>query len=249
MKRYYLLILCSTYRRPEEFKRMINSFLKTKSQFTKMAVYISDDDPYLKEYKKIIKGLKKLNDFYIEVGPHKYMCEALNYFFHKFPNYQYYGDINDDQEYITDKWDMKLIEELEKNYGWGICGANDLFQSFKIHKHPTASIISGKICRLLNRYQLEGLRQFGGDMYFKHIGEGCQMLFYLDDVHIKHHHENVDDLKNGKTKDENYKFVYSVEERNHFAKIWKEYENIQKPNWIDILKIKEARENEIKARQ
>lgn len=236
------LIMCCTYRRPRQFNRMLKSFFKTKKfKNTNMIVYLSEDDPHKKQYQRI---LSKFNLFH-ETGPHKYMCEAFNYFFRKYPDLEYYGEINDDQVYITENWDEMLINTLKEHGDIGIVSANDLFdESWNEHKHPTACIVSGNICRLFNRYQLDGLRQFGGDMYFKHLANSSNCLFFNPKVIIKHIHPKMKDIE--KSNDLNYRFVYSNEERNNFIKVWNEYSNKNRrcPGMLDVMKLKDFIKNE-----
>lgn len=152
-----ILTVCPTIY-PDKFKLMMKSFELTKSKNT-------DIIP-------------------ISIGS---VTEAINAVFKQCPDYDFYHITNDDVEYQTPLWDLKLAKKGKITYG------NDLFQGENLCAFP---MIDGDIVRALGWLQLPTLNRYCGDVVWKFIGERLDILEYVPDVTIKHLWEGQDDSVN-----------------------------------------------------
>ena len=164
-----LLTICSTRKRPALAAKMCESFNNTKSEGTEIVFYVWEDDPFVEDYKKLLK-IENVN-----YGKERYMGEILNYITTEvYPDIPYYQNINDDHLYLVKGWDKLMMKPLDKNNGWGIsyCRGVDA-------KHnPNAEIMSGKIVRALGYYLWPEFRQFGCEPYMTSIGEHFNFFYY-----------------------------------------------------------------------
>ena len=237
-----LLIMCSTRRRPHKLKIMLLSFFKTKSDFTRMVVYISEEDPKLEEYKKIIKRFKYNIEFIIG-KERNYLVTVLNYLSTElYPNFKYYGEVNDDHIYRTKDWDKRLIKEIvDKGNGWGIaCGDNSISEDWNIWQHPGAFIMSGNIVRTLGYFTYPLLRHFWSDEYHKHLGLGINRLFYVPEVIIEHMCWHATPHK--AEEDDNTKEMYSNESKKYGIEMFNKWKKEQYESDINKLKTAMAKE-------
>ena len=173
-----LLCTCPSRGRPKLLKEMLESFRKTCSEGTDVAVYIDDDDPLLSEYE--LYGNK------VWVMGRKNVAQIHNWLVQQYPNYDYYMPINDDITFQTLGWDKILIEAIEKKGGgWGIAYPDDTTENWK-HNLPTFGMISGNIVKTIGHlYPLE-LKMFYGDNFLLDLGRALGRLFYCDKVVVKH---------------------------------------------------------------
>ena len=232
-----LTVICPSRGRPILIRDMLDSFMATSNDSTRMVVYISQEDPALAEYKKTIK---KYNPLFVKfvIGPRKHITEVYN-MFSVGDSSDYFSTLNDDHFFVTKDWDRKLIEIVEtQGQGWGIAGADDKLTNWAECKHPSGCVISGNIVQTLGYLMHPSLRHIGTDTYLMKISEGINRLFLTRDVVIEHRH-----WINGIRKmDDNYKWVYGKEEQEHGAiavrnYLFNHYEN-------DIKKLKEAMEKD-----
>lgn len=144
-----ILTICpSIY--PEKLEKMMDSFLVTRSKYTNIILN--------HENKSITK--------------------IFNETFEKNPDYDFYFMANDDIEFNTPLWDLKLANKGKISYG------NDLLQG---HNLCTFPMIDGDIVRALGWLQLPTLNRYCGDTSWRFIGKSCDCLSYHGDVLIKHH--------------------------------------------------------------
>jgi len=183
-----LLVMCSSFRRPKYLKKMLESFDKTQ-KMSDIVIYLHEDDPTLEEYKLIIKGRN------FEIGPHKTMVEVDNYFIKKYPNYDFYQNINDDHVYIKKGWDKKMTNNLGERIAYCVQDG-DLFE------HPTAEIVPKAIIKKLGYYIYPAFSQYGCDTYMKKILEIVGGARY--DGFILHKCANLGLMD----KDENWNDIY-----------------------------------------
>lgn len=199
MKR--LLTICPSRNRPDRLQEMLDSFYKTKSDFTDILIYVSNDDPRLEEYKKLNAP--------IVYGDRKYIVEVFNHIFNLNPDYEYYHEINDDHVYHTKEWDKLLTAPLN---GFGIsCGGTSGL--------PSGIVISGNIPRALGYIAYPGLRHTYVDNYFEDLGEGIERYFWIPEVNIEHKHFLFGKAQN----DENYRWVTSAESMDYGKKAYMEW--------------------------
>jgi len=226
VKEAKLLSICCTRKRPHKVVELLESFDKTKSDGTEIIFYVWTGDPYLKEYKKVLKGRNVI------YGDDKFfMVDALNYIStNVYPNIPYYQNINDDHYYLIKGWDKLMLDPLDKNNGWGI----SYCKGIDGRSYPNAEVVSGKIVRTLGYYVYPRLRQYSLEPYFIAVGEGIGLFFYIEGNVIDHRSVNWGYFDS----DENHKFIYSDEEVKHGQMSTIIYEQTQKN--IDINKIKEA---------
>lgn len=119
------------------------------------------------------------------------VTDSINQIFHENPNYDFYHITNDDVEYKTPLWDLKLAQKGKISYG------NDGFQGSNLCTFP---MIDGNIVRALGWLQLPTLDRYAGDVVWKFIGESCKCLQYVPEVEITHLWEGCADVKQN-TKD------------------------------------------------
>jgi protein-L-isoaspartate O-methyltransferase len=156
---------------------MVESFYATRSPGTELVVYVSEDDPSLKEYQKILR------DANCVTGKSLTMCEVLNHVScDLFPGIPYYQEVNDDHVYRTSGWDKILMSAIEsRGKGWGIA------YGFTEHL-PTAVMVSGNIVRTLGYFCYDKIKHMYLDNYLKELGEGIGRFFHVPEVMIEHMH-------------------------------------------------------------
>ena len=183
-----LLSMCPSGIRPDRIQEMLSSFDKTKSEGTDIAIYVSETDPKLEEYKQVLK------DRNLIIGKKLHIVNVFNYFSCElFPDYQYYQTIDDDHIYHTPGWDKILINDIEtKGNGWGIACGKDLIHVGKEWEQPdffpSAQIISANIVKALGYYCTPLIEHVCCDLFFRDIANGIGKFFKNPDVIIEHKH-------------------------------------------------------------
>lgn len=212
-----ILTICPSYGRPDELKKMMDSFYDTCMPINDLMVVLHPDDPQLPEYMKICAPTHYL----LNPGT---VTECINKTFKDFPDYTYYHLTNDDVIYHTASWDYKLSFFIEE-YGTGIAYGNDLF-----HKHelPTFPFISAKLAKAVGYLQEPSLNRYFGDLVWKELGNSANCLYYLKDVIIEHLH-----ILAGKSDNPIDDRIYTID---HISYI--KWEMINK--YLDAHRIKEA---------
>lgn len=212
------LMICCTKGRPDRIQEMLSSYKNTKGlNTTDMIFFLDKNDKRLAEYDSVLTGRQVfVEDPNYQTPMFNLTCKLL------YPNYDYYGLINDDHVFRTKNWDIELIKTIkEKGGGFGLAHANALWHdSDVICRHPSAFLISANIIKALSYAIYPELRHFKLDTYFRDLTEPLGLLFFREDVIIEHMHLHV-----GKALiDDNYIWGYCAEEQawgeNKFAK-WK----------------------------
>lgn len=217
-----LLTICGTYRRPQRLMQMIDSWRKTKSDGSELAVYLSDTDPCLEEYRAVLSADGKVN--YV-IDRHRWFIQAMNFvIFDMYPGIPYYSAINDDHIYRTPNWDAKMIAALEeKNGGWGWVFANDMIDNGKINTHFNASaeVFAWKFVEAMGYAYPPDFRQFGVDIWAQKFLRRLNKYTYLPEIEIEHlcnwalKRAGKDEL----IVDDNYNDAYSAAELEYGYKI------------------------------
>lgn len=109
------------------------------------------------------------------------VTEAINIMFNANPDYDFYMILNDDIEFMTPLWDIKLTQN-KGNISYG----DDLLQGKNLCTFP---MLDGDIARAVGWLQLPTLNKFCGDVVWRTIGQSLNILEYHPEVIIKHHWE------------------------------------------------------------
>jgi glycosyltransferase involved in cell wall biosynthesis len=192
-----LLTMCSSHRRYDMCKRMVESWATTKrGEGSNLVVYVDEQNPYIDEYKRIIMPFGADMVF----GPYRTMVQVLNYLSsEKYTNYDYYSECNDDHVFVTEGWDTKMMEAIDrKNNGVSIAYG-------QTQNMPTATMAGAKIIRKLGYFFPPEYNHSWVDNWLTTIGFKCNLLTYCPDVLIDHRHPAFG-LANS---DETYKGVES----------------------------------------
>jgi len=233
-----LLTICPSRNRPELCKRMLDSFDKTKSEWSNIIVYVSVDDPQIGKYEDILNG--RLHIF----GPRRTLVEVINYVSCEYMSaIAYYQEVNDDHIYITDKWDEKLIGKIE--YGgnkFGMAWGRDGMNNNDNPNLPTAVIVSGEIIKALGYFFPPHLKHIACDDALLDIGNKTKTIFYNPEVTIEHmHYYAIVNNKHKAPLDDNYRSIYNeatLKEGRQLLHEWRS-NNMEK----DIERVKNAIKN------
>jgi len=214
-KKQKILSTCSSRNRPDRCEVMIESFLKTFQEDSKLFIYVCDSDDSIEKYMELKQ--KYSGRIEIEIGPYKNLIEVLNYGPSKYPNMDFYHEVNDDHIFRTVGWDTKLSEVLEGKVG--------ISYGFT-HNLPSSIMISGEMIRKLGFFAYPKFQHLYVDNYFKEIGLFLNCLIYVPDVMIEHVHYHYGKCAN----DDVYKAVYSAENerigKNAYNEWLRDKENI-----------------------
>jgi len=179
---------------------MLKSFDETKSEGTDLIIYLSDCDPRLEEYKKVLEGRR------YEIGKRLPISWVYNHCVRKYPDYQYYGEVCDDHVYRTKGWDNILIREIEDNGGWGMAWGWGQIHPREV-RLPQAAIMSGNLVRALGFFSTPVITSAYNDRFAIDLCDKLNCGFYRPDVIIEHKHV----LNNKAPMDDNYRWVLSQE--------------------------------------
>ena len=170
--------------------------------------YISTDDPKLEQYLPIVKEYEAVVNFCI--GEHKYLIPVLNYFSTEvYPNVEYYQEVNDDHVYISEAWDVNLVQTLKDHGGWGIA-----YPFNTVNSVPSSSVFSGNIIRALGFFNPPCFRHTWADDWTHRLGRAFNFIYFRKDIVIDHRcwHDTVNGIGARAPKDSNADFVYGAEE-------------------------------------
>ena len=228
--------MCSTRRRPDKVQELLKSFDETKSEGTEIILYVWNNDPKIKEYRKVLK------DRNVIYGPESYLIEIQNYVCAEaYPDIEYYCDLNDDMVCRTKGWDKRLIKELEeKGNGWGIACGRDLIQKdWYLYQHPSGYIMSGNIVRTLGYLVYPLIKHFYGDVYLKEMSLGIDRLFHVPEVVVEH--KCWVEVRKSE-EDDNTREIHARESKDFGVAMYLTWENEQKDK--DMKKLKDAMRKE-----
>ena len=224
-----ILAICPSMGRPKLFRRMVDSFSKTKSLNTHLIASFDDEDVELENYLDICAEyhVNSLSSFGDNVTHH------FNNAFQAFRDYDYFHMTNDDVIYKTEGWDKTLTDVLIEKPG--ISYGDDGFQGQNL---PTFPMISGDIVRAVGYLQMTLLHKFSGDDVWREIGSMARCLYYVPEVKIEHHHfingkRDNDDKEYQKTYNHdrmmfaNWLANYSIKDIRHVRKVVHGNQNLQ----------------------
>ena len=175
-----MLIVVPSRGRPQNAKRLFESWNENECREARLVFCIDEDDPTGIQYRATGAS--------VEVGPRKRIGPILNEKITAVANdYEIIGFMGDDHLPRTKHWDSIIIEKLEE-MKTGIVYGNDLLQGAII---PTAVFITTNIIRSLGYFCPPTLEHMYLDNAWKDWGEGAQCLHYFPDVIIEHMHPGV----------------------------------------------------------
>lgn len=212
--------------RPENIVRLYEALAKTNSDVD-LIVGVDGDDPRFDDYVDICVD----RDFILVVSPERRKFgPTLNALALRFADeYDYLAWMGDDHLPITDGWDKRYREELDR-MGAGIVYGNDLVQGENI---PTQMGFTPNIIKALGYAVPEGFIHLYIDNYFLELGRAIGGVSYLPDVIVQHLHP----CAGGATEDQTYREANSVE--NWSNDHWRFESYMMNEIFYDAEKIKE----------
>lgn len=220
-----LLVITPTRERVSRLKEMMDSFFATKSEGTHLFVYVALDDKQLDGYGELIAQYPEV---IYEVGKRRTLVEVDNYGVEKYPEFEFYGTVNDDHIFITPQWDAKLMAHI-KDYG--ISGANDVHSGF-VRRVMSNQIISANLVKAQGYFVHPMFRHYYSDDSMRDIAEALGRYYHDSEVVIEHRHwsfgkSEIDDTYKVNAFSQNY--VESEREYDMWTKIKdKEIERIKR---------------------
>lgn len=181
-----LLVIVPSRGRPQNIKRLINGFQKTKTnQNTALLIAVDEDDPELDGYLALTND--DLPDW-VSIVKSKRMRlgGTLNFYANQeASSWDIIGFMGDDHLPLTFGWDQRIIDAMAPG---GVIYGNDLFQGPNL---PTAVFMDSKIVSTLGYFVPRGLVHLFFDNTWKDWGEQTGRLTYLDDIIIEHIHPHA----------------------------------------------------------
>lgn len=169
--------ILATRSRPENCKRFIDAWIKTKAS-TPVYVRIDDNDPTLDE----LLNLPWPKEFKVVVGPREGLRAAMQELYIKNPNEPWYGLLADDLVPQTEYWDITLANKAGVN---SISYPNDLGGKPRCPTHP---LVGGDLVRSIGWFGFPVVQHLYVDAAWQIIGEGLGKLYRLEDVIVEHVH-------------------------------------------------------------
>ena len=167
----------ATRNRPENCKRFIDAWIKTKAS-TPVYVRIDDDDSTLDE----LKSLPWPKEFKVVVGKREGLRAAMQELYLENPNEPWYGLLADDLVPQTENWDILLAERAgNKNISY----PNDLGGKPKLPTHP---VVGGDLTRALGWFGFPVVQHLYVDTVYQYIGNQLGNLHRMNDVIVEHVH-------------------------------------------------------------
>jgi len=208
--------------RPENVKRLADSFHKTEARCD-LWVVIDDDDWDRKHYEN---NAEEYDYGYLVIDNQSTgMAQPLNKGVEilmddeKFDHYDYFGFLGDDHLPRTTYWDYILTLAIPYNTN-GIAYGNDLLQGANL---PTACIMNREIIEHLGGMVPPNFKHLYLDNFWKRLGTDIGGLHYRPDVIIEHMHP----LARKSEMDINYARVNAQEVYDHDRELFDHYINSQ----------------------
>jgi hypothetical protein len=135
------------------------------------------------------------------------LVDVMNRFVREHPDLPWYGYLQDDLEFKTREWDIKLIKSAGHRC---IASSNDLWRAPK--RNAGASAFGGDLIRAWGFWGPPKLQHCYIDDFWEDSGEKCKNWKVLMDVHILHYH--FANPKNKAVKDATYQFSYAPDKQD-----------------------------------
>lgn len=179
-----LLVIVPSRGRPANVGRLVQALAQTMESRVELALGLDEDDPTLPgTYDAVASapfpvrlhtGRRNTwagwtNDIAVPAaGSFRALCS-----------------LGDDHVPLTQGWDTRLIDAIDKAGGTGFAYANDLLQGYRL---PTAVVVSSNIVRALGWLCQPSLRHYFADNVWMALGESAECIRYLPFVAIEHRH-------------------------------------------------------------
>jgi len=174
------VVIVPTRKRPEQCKRLIDSFEKTTDNAQLMFVIDGDDNSY--------DGFDWRGHGCGEVNPRASLTQKLNHtamnLIDEYDEFMWQGD---DHEFITPHWDTKLLE-VRKEWGSGWLYTSNGRRS----DVPETWTVSKDVIQTLGWYANPALAHYNIDYSIAELGRRSGLIKWVPEVQITHHHYTVD---------------------------------------------------------
>jgi len=212
MKQDKILIILPTKNRLEDFKIFAESWVKTTEGKSDVLVVINFDDNTYDDIKE------KYPFIYERVNPGS-VLEILNQMSVKYSKeYKYISFMEDDCNFVTEKWETSFIDKLKEIGDYGIVWGDDLINRDYIVGLP---FMDSKIIDVLGYMSPPEIKYLWVDHFWKKLGMDLGTLFYFSNIIVEHRHYSTGKRKkdeisvvvdsNGLSDMESYKNVYLKE--------------------------------------
>jgi hypothetical protein len=173
------IVVVPTRKRPEQCKRLIESFEKTTDKAQLLFVVDGDDDSY--------EGFDWHGHGVAEVNPRASLSQKLNQTVKNIlDDYEEIMWSGDDHEFITDSWDVKVLE-ARREWGSGWLYPN----SHRRSDVPESWSVSRDVVEVLGWYANPVLAHYYLDNSIAELGKRSGLIHRMPDVDIAHHHYSV----------------------------------------------------------
>ena len=172
-----ILSTCSSRDRPGRCKEMIDSFVTTRQEDTRLFIYVDIADERIIEYMQLQQSLPPGVE--MEIGEHKNLVEVLNYGPSINLGMDYFHEVNDDHIFRTVGWDTKLAAALDGKIG---------ISYPRLEHLPSSIMMSGELLRRIGFFAFPAFTHSWVDNFFKELGEDIGCMVHVPDVWIEHCH-------------------------------------------------------------
>jgi hypothetical protein len=179
MKQDKILIILPTKNRLKDFEIFAESWVKTKEGKSDVLVAINFDDNTYDDIKE------KYPFIYEKVNPGS-VLEILNQMSVKYSKeYKYISFMEDDCNFVTEKWETSFINKLKDIGDYGIVWGDDLVNRDYIVGLP---FLDSKIIDVLGYMSPPEIKYLWVDHFWKKLGADLGTLFYFSNIIVEHRH-------------------------------------------------------------
>lgn len=179
MKQDKILIILPTKNRLKDFEIFAESWVKTTEGRSDVLVAINFDDNTYDDIKE------KYPFIYEKVNPGS-VLEILNQMSVKYSKeYKYISFMEDDCNFVTEKWETSFINKLKDIGDYGIVWGDDLVNRDYIVGLP---FLDSKIIDVLGYMSPPEIKYLWVDHFWKKLGADLSTLFYFPDIVVEHRH-------------------------------------------------------------
>jgi len=179
MKQDKILVLIPTKDRLDDFIIFADSWVNTTEGKSDVWVGIDEGDTTYDSVKD------KYPFKYVNITPKPFL-EILNEMaIEGAKEYNYVAFLEDDCNFVTEKWESRFIDKLKDLGEYGIVWGNDLLNKEYIVGLP---FMNSKIIEVLGYMCPPEIKYLWADHFWKFIGKKMNSLFYFDDIIVEHRH-------------------------------------------------------------
>lgn len=174
--------LLPSLNRPNLVKEFIRAYNDTNST-TDVWLLVDDKDPSYQDYRAL--ELPK-NFLLVNTGDDITMGDKVRHVFKSISSFDWIGILNDDHKPRTDKWDQKVISQIQ---GHNVVFTNDGYVNAQGPTRIAGAIcFSGKWLRTLGYMFLPGQHHLYSDDLWQTLCQRAQCAFFINDVLVEHDH-------------------------------------------------------------